>query len=159
VLDAIGSSGVIGSRTAKILLSPGHPAGIRDGELVLVLPPGNARNYQASGAAEPLLREALAQRFGGSWRITVLDKPPATGSIQLPADGPAPSAAPARSEPAQPAGSDGSAPADGYRSDASYETDADVDSEGDGERARAHDPVAFAIEALGAQIVDERERG
>jgi DNA polymerase-3 subunit gamma/tau len=159
VLDTIGSSGVLGCRTAQVALRPGHPAAVRDGELVLVLPPGNAKNYANSAVAEPLLRDALTQRFGGSWRITVLDKPPAAGPIQLPPDEPAPSAARPPSEPARAHGGPGSGSAGGYGSDASYETDADVDSEADGERARAHDPVAFAIEALGAQIVDERERG
>jgi hypothetical protein len=149
VLEIIGSSGVLGCRTAQVALRPGHPAAVRDGELVLVLPPGNAKNYANSAVAEPLLRDALVQRFGGSWRITVLDAPPAAGPIQLPPDGPVPR--PDR-PPAAPVRANGDANSDA-------DADSDVDSDADGERARAHDPVAFAIEALGAQIVDERERG
>ena len=126
LLDSIGKSGRPACRTAKLLLSPGHPSAVRDGELVLVLPPGNAKNFQNSGTAEPLLREALTQRFGGKWKITVGQKAPDARTINLLPDEPPPS-------------------------------DDEPDSVDDGERARAHDPVAFAMRELGAQIVDERE--
>ncbi len=128
VLDAITARGVIGSRTARTLLGPGQPVEVRAGELVLALPPGNARNFQSSPSAGPLLRQALADRFGGSWKITVVSTDATRERVELPPDEP----------PAM-------------------ESDADVDPAADGERARAHDPVAFAMRELGAQIVDERE--
>jgi DNA polymerase-3 subunit gamma/tau len=128
LLDSIGKSGRPSCRTAKLLLSPGHPTAVRAGELVLVLPPGNAKNFQNSGTAEPLLREALTQRFGGKWKITVGQKQPDVGTVNLLPDEPPPN-------------------------------DDEPDSDGDGERARTHDPVAFAMRELGARIVDERETG
>ena len=128
LLDSIGKSGRPACRTAKLLLSPGHPTAVRAGELVLVLPPGNAKNFQNSGTAEPLLREALTQRFGGKWKITVGQKQPDVGTVNLLPDEPPPN-------------------------------DDEPDSDGDGERALAHDPVAFAMRELGARIVDERETG
>lgn len=128
LLSAIGSSGRPACRTAKILLGPGRPAAVREGELVLELPPGNARNFQNSGTAEPLLRDALADRFGGKWKVSVVLKSAGNDTIQLPPD---------------------EAPS----------VEDSTDSAADGERARAYDPVAVAMEALGAQIVDEREAG
>jgi DNA polymerase III subunit gamma/tau len=128
LLDAIGKSGRPSCRTAKLLLSPGRPAAVRDGELVLALPPGNAKNFQSSSTAEPLLRDALTERFGGKWKVSVVNIGGDKSSAQLPPDEPPP-------------------------------RDEEPDSVGDGERARAHDPVAFAMRELGAQIVDERETG
>jgi len=107
---------------------------VRNGELVLAFTPPNARTFQMSGTADELLRNALSDRFGGTWKVSVVHKSsdhPAPGTVQLPPD-----------------------------EVVSIDDGPDaVDQAADGERARAHDPVAFAMEALGAQIVDERERG
>jgi DNA polymerase-3 subunit gamma/tau len=137
LLSAIAASRAPGFRTAGALLAQGQPTAVRGTELVLAFTPGNATNFQKSGTAETLLREALSDRFGGSWKVTVVHKSPTGGTVQLPpADG-APAAAPPTPD--------------------DIESSSEVDLEGDGERARLQDPVAFAMEALGAQIVDERE--
>jgi DNA polymerase-3 subunit gamma/tau len=131
LLDSIAKSGRPSCRTAKLLLSPGHPTAVRNGELVLALPPGNAKNFQTSATAGPLLRDVLTERFGGTWKISVVHIGGGSGgdgTVQLPPDEPPPS-------------------------------DDDPDSAADGERAKAHDPVAFAMRELGAQIVDERDAG
>jgi hypothetical protein len=104
---------------------------VRDGELVLALPPGNARNFQNNSSAGPLLRQALSERFGGSWKITVVSTAErANGRIELPPDEPPPVDA---------------------------EPNPDVNLSVDAEPPRPNDPVAVAMEGLGAQIVDERE--
>lgn len=131
LLAAIAAGRAPGFRTAGALLAQGQPVAVRGTELVLAFTPGNASNFQKSGTADTLLREALNDRFGGAWKVTVVHKSPSTGSVELPPDEPA-----AAQEPAD-----------------------SVDLVADGERARAQDPVAVAMEALGAQIVDERETG
>jgi hypothetical protein len=120
---------VIGVRKAGALLAAGQPVAVKGHELVLAFTAANARNFQSSGIGEELLREALNDRFGGSWKISYVHRSPDNGSIQLPPDEPPPSPS------EQP------------------------DAVADGERARAYDPVAAAIEVLGAQIVEERETG
>jgi hypothetical protein len=105
---------------------------------VLAFTPGNASNFQKSGTADTLLREALSDRFGGSWKITVIQKSPSNGAVDFPAD-----ASPRR----------GSGPSE----TTDLEPESEVDLVDDGERAKRQDPVAVAMEALGAQIVDERE--
>ncbi len=131
LLAAIAAGRAPGFRTAGALLVQGQPVAVRGTELMLAFTPGNATNFQKSGTAETLLREALGDRFGGAWKVKVVHKSPSNGAIELPPDEPAASEEPADS----------------------------VDLVGDGERARAQDPVAIAMEALGAQIVDERETG
>jgi DNA polymerase-3 subunit gamma/tau len=131
LLSAIAAGRAPGFRTAGALLAQGQPVAIRGSELVLAFTPGNATNFQKSGTADTLLREALGDRFGGTWKVKVVNKSPSNGTIELPPDEPAVSEEPADS----------------------------VDLVGDGERATAQDPVAIAMEALGAKIVDERETG
>jgi DNA polymerase-3 subunit gamma/tau len=131
LLVAIAAGRASGFRTAGALLAQGQPVAVRGTELVLAFTPGNATNFQKSGTADTLLREALSDRFGGVWKITVVHKSPSNGAVELPPD-----EATAAAEPAD-----------------------SVDVVGDGERARAQDPVTVAMEALGAQIVDERETG
>ena len=134
LLAAIAAGRAPGFRTAGALLAQGQPVAVRGTELVLAFTPGNATNFQKSGTAETLLREALSDRFGGAWKVKVVHKSPANGAIELPPDEPGPAEEPADSVDS-------------------------VDMVGDGERARAADPVAIAMEALGAKIVDERETG
>ncbi len=128
MLASIATRKVIGVRKAGALLAAGQPVAVKGHELTLAFTAANARNFQSSGIGEELLREALSDRFGGTWKISYVHRSPDNGSIQLPPDEP-PSAAD------QP------------------------DSVADGERARSYDPVAVAMEALGAQIVEERETG
>jgi DNA polymerase III subunit gamma/tau len=138
LLGAIAAGRAPGFRTAGALLAQGQPVAVRGTELVLAFTPGNASNFQKSGTADTLLREALSDRFGGSWKVTVVQKSPASGAVDIPPD-----ASPRRS-------SGPSEPSD-------LEPESEVDLVGDGERAKRQDPVAVAMEALGAQIVDERE--
>jgi DNA polymerase III subunit gamma/tau len=138
LLGAIAAGRAPGFRTAGALLAQGQPVAVRGTELVLAFTPGNASNFQKSGTADTLLREALSDRFGGSWKVTVVQKSPASGAVAIPPD-----ASPRRS-------SGPSEPSD-------LEPESEVDLVGDGERAKRQDPVAVAMEALGAQIVDERE--
>jgi DNA polymerase-3 subunit gamma/tau len=143
LLAAIAAGRAPGFRTAGALLVQGQPVAVRGTELVLAFTPGNATNFQKSGNADTLLREALADRFGGAWKVTVVLKSPSSGTVELPPDAPPRRAASAAAgEP-----------------DPDMDSDSEVDLVGDGERARAQDPVAVAMEALGAQIVDERETG
>jgi hypothetical protein len=128
LLAGLTRRGIAGSQSAKAVLIQAQPIRLNDGELVLAFAtPQLARVFQ-QGNAEPLLRDALIDRFSGKWKITVVQKSAGPATIDLPPDEP-----PARDE--------------------------EPDSVGDGERARAHDPVAFAMRELGAQIVDERETG
>jgi hypothetical protein len=120
--------GISGGQSAKAILAQAQPVKVNDGELFLAFStPHLARVYQ-SGNAEPLLRDALVDRFSGKWKITVIQKAAGDETIDLVPDEPTP-------------------------------TDDEPDSAADGERARAHDPVAVAMRELGAQIVDERETG
>jgi DNA polymerase-3 subunit gamma/tau len=137
LLAAIAASRAPGFRTAGALLAQGQPVAVRGTELVLSFTPGNATNFQKSGTADTLLREALSDRFGGSWKITVVNKSASSGAFDPPAD-----LSPRRGAPAEPT---------------DLEPESEVDLVDDGERARRQDPVAVAMEALGAQIVDERE--
>jgi DNA polymerase-3 subunit gamma/tau len=139
LLSAIAASRAPGFRTAGALLAQGQPVAVRGTELVLAFTPGNATNFSKSGTAETLLREALSDRFGGVWKITVVNKSPAGGTVQLPPDSRTPHAPPPPTD--------------------DIESTSEVDLVGDGERARMQDPVAVAMEALGAQILDERDTG
>ncbi len=126
LLASVAARRVPGCQTARALLAQGQPMAVRGRELVLAFTAPNARNFQNSGTAETLLREALTDRFGGEWKVSIVPKSADNATIELP-----PEEAPT--------------------------PDAEPDSAADGERAKAHDPVAFAMEALGAKIVDERE--
>ncbi len=86
LLGAIAAGRAPGFRTAGALLAQGQPVAVRGTELVLAFTPGNASNFQKSGTADTLLREALSDRFGGSWKITVVQKSPASGAVDFPAD-------------------------------------------------------------------------
>ncbi len=141
LLAAIAAGRAPGFRTAGALLAQGQPTAVRGNELVLAFTPGNASNFQKSGTADTLLREALADRFGGAWKVKVVHKSAGSGAVDMP-----PEAAPRRAAP--PGAAD---------PESDIEAESAVDLVGDGERARAQDPVAFAMEALGAQIVDDRE--
>ncbi len=143
VLAAITARGVPGSRTARALLGAGQPVAVHDGELVLAFTPPNARTFQTSGTADALLRNALSDRFGGTWRVSVVHKSSDSSAHPMHPGG-------ASSAP----GTVTLAPDDVIDMD---EPPDSVDQVADGERAHAHDPVAFAMEALGAHIVDERE--
>jgi DNA polymerase-3 subunit gamma/tau len=127
LLATIVRRGISGGQSAKAVLAQAQPVRVNDGELVLAFTPPLARVYQ-SGNAEPLLRDALVDRFSGKWKITVVQKVADAGTVNLLPDEPPPS-------------------------------DDEPDSAADGQRARDHDPVAFAMRELGAQIVDEREAG
>ncbi len=143
LLAAIAAGRAPGFRTAGALLAQGQPVAVRGNELVLAFTPGNATNFQKSGTADTLLREALSDRFGGSWKVKVVHKSASSGGGEIPSE-----AAPRRGSPAPPADLE-----------PDVEAESEVDLVGDGERARAQDPVAVAMEALGAQIVDDRETG
>jgi DNA polymerase-3 subunit gamma/tau len=127
LLSTIARRGISGGQSAKAILAQAQPVKVNDGELFLAFTTPLSRVYQ-SGNAEPLLRDALVDRFSGKWKITVVQKAAGNETVDLLPDEPAP-------------------------------TDDEPDSAADGERARAHDPVAFAMRELGAQIVDERETG
>jgi DNA polymerase-3 subunit gamma/tau len=128
LLATIARRGISGGQSAKAILAQAQPVKVNDGELFLAFTtPHLSRVYQ-SGNAEPLLRDALVDRFSGKWKVTVVQKAAGNETVDLLPDEPTP-------------------------------TDDEPDSAADGERARAHDPVAFAMRELGAQIVDERETG
>jgi DNA polymerase-3 subunit gamma/tau len=127
LLSTIARRGISGGQSAKAILAQAQPVKVNDGELFLAFTTPLSRVYQ-SGNAEPLLRDALVDRFSGKWKITVVQKAAGNETVDLLPDEPTP-------------------------------TDDEPDSAADGERARAHDPVAFAMRELGAQIVDERETG
>ena len=136
LLASIAAGASSGFRTAGALLAQGQPVAVRGTELVLAFTPGNARNFQKSGTAETLLREALNDRFGGSWKIT---RRPPVARQRCRSSSRRMSPRRARRQP---------------------DRRASRISVGDGERARAPTIRSpSAMEALGAQIVDERETG
>ena len=137
LLAAIAAGRAPGFRTAGALLAQGSPSRFAAPSWCWRSRPATRRNFQKSGTADTLLREALSDRFGGSWKITVVHKSASNGAST--------SRLTRRRAAARPA-----EPTD-------LEPESEVDLVDDGERARRQDPVAVAMEALGAQIVDERE--
>ncbi len=155
VLTSIATGRAPGYRTVGALLNSGTPVQVSGYELTLAFTPANLGNFQRAGTSEALLREALSDLFGGTWRLKYLPKGP-DGTVQLPSAR-AGGGGPGNGAAATPPGDAGHTYVTGEEPDPDNDSDViDIDEAGDGERARMHDPVAVAMEALGAKIVEDR---
>ena len=180
VLTGIAARRASGFRTVGALLVGGQPVRVNGFELTLAFTPANLGNFQRLGTAEPLLTDALSTRFGGTWNLKYIPLGPDGTSALPPEPGgnggrPGPSVVSATWADADEPG--GAAPQDAtepVRADDDPDPDTNdpdtndpdtndpdtndgVDEQSDGIRGRIHDPVAVAMEALGAKIVEERE--
>jgi DNA polymerase-3 subunit gamma/tau len=145
------------STTALLLnaeLSEVRGASSGGSELHLTLPTSGLAATFENGHYAEVLRDALTEVVGGTWRIR---------ARAVSAAGPQPAGgAPARSKPSGRSGAPTrgvrvpAAQSEGSGDDAPRADDEDLPEAGGG---GAHDPVALLTQGLGAKVIDERETG
>jgi DNA polymerase-3 subunit gamma/tau len=132
-----------GGQVASALLVNAHVVDVRGTELHLALPNAVLAERLENGRSSAVLRDALTEVLGGTWRVRARAAA-AAGSASAsrqsrPSDGPASSS----DEPPPPA-------------DLPSADDEDMPEAGSG---GAHDPVALLTQGLGARVIDERDAG
>ncbi|HSP37130.1 MAG TPA: hypothetical protein VLR26_05205, partial [Frankiaceae bacterium] len=139
-------------RTPHAILGHAEVSDVRGNELVLGFNSVMARTFANAQDAERVLREALTEVVGGTWRVTAeVLKPgaPSPGSSSG-AGGPGGGGSPA------PRGRSSGGPVDvSSVADLPSADDEDMPEGGSG---GAHDPVALLAQGLGAHVIGERDK-